>query len=192
MNLFINALLSKWKLILFDSNSSILLEKDIEILLNESEKLIWLVNDFLESSKVNYNDLENIVVVAGPWSFTWIRTISLLVNTINFVTKNNLTAISFFDLYNSYPIIKSSSKRDSFIKKSLNSEIEIIKNDDLLSYLNTEKVDKIYWEFDNIKQSLDDSIQTFEKINYSDIIKNIEFDTEKLIEPIYIKKPSIW
>jgi hypothetical protein len=57
-----------------------------------------------------------------------------------------LTPISFFDLYNNYPIIKSSSKRDSFFKKEKNSPIEIIYNDELEIFLKNENFKIIYGE----------------------------------------------
>ncbi len=185
MNLFINALTKNWVLIIFDNLRKILFQKNISILGNESEKLIEILDDFLKENKINYKDLENIVVVNWPWSFTWIRTIVLLVNTINFVINKNITAISFFDLFNTYPIVKSSSKRDSFFKKSKSSEIEIIKNDDLLEYINKNKIEKIYWENDNLW------LKIFDNIDYSAIIKNIKFQQNKQIEAFYVKKPSI-
>jgi hypothetical protein len=40
-----------------------------------------------------------------------------------------MTAISYFDLHKTYPIIKASSKRDCFVQKNKNSKIEIIMND---------------------------------------------------------------
>ncbi len=175
-------------------------EKDIQTLWNESEKLIWYIDEFLNENNLEYIDLENIVVFAGPGSFTWIRTISLLVNTINFVINKNITSLNFFDLYDNYPIIKSSSKRDSFFKKDVNSEIEVIKNDDILEYLSENNITKIYWENKNLfSLSIEgfnplsnwESIEIFEKIDYSAIIKKIEFKSEKIIKPIYIKKPSI-
>ena len=196
MNLLINALLENWKIILFDKNRNIISEKNIETLGNESEKLIWYIDDFLTKNNLEYKNLENIVVFAGPWSFTGIRTISLLVNTINFVIKKSITSLNFFDLFDSYPIIKSSSKRDSFFKKNQESEIEIIKNDDILDYLSENNISKLYWENNTLTQSLPlgrevASIKIFEKIDYSAIINKIEFENKKIIKPIYIKKPSI-
>jgi tRNA A37 threonylcarbamoyladenosine modification protein TsaB len=188
MNLFLNAILESWTLILFDDKREIVNEKEIKTLWNESEKLLWFLDEFLNENKLNYNDLENIIVVAGPWSFTWIRTISLLVNTISFVTKNDITALNFFDLYNDYPIIKASSKRDSFFKKAEDSEIEILKNEEILDYLKEGKIKKLFWENKNM---ISDDVQIFENIDYSAIIKNIEYKQDKRISPIYIKKPSI-
>ena len=200
MNLLLNALLTNWKIIIFDEDRNIISEKDIETLWNESEKLIWYIDEFLKENNLEYKDLENIVVFAGPGSFTWIRTISLLVNTINFVIDKNITSLNFFDLYDNYPIIKSSSKRDSFFKKDRNSEIEVIKNDDILEYLSKNNITKLYWENKNLLSLSTEGfnplnkwakVEIFENIDYSAIINKIEFKSEKIIKPIYIKKPSI-
>jgi hypothetical protein len=43
-----------------------------------------------------------------------------------------MTSLSYFDLLEKYPIIKASSKRDCFIQRNKNSEIEIIMNDQLI------------------------------------------------------------
>jgi len=188
MNLFINAVSHNWKLIIFDDKKDILFEKELQVAWNESEKLIWLVDEFLNDSNLNYNNLDNIVVVAGPWSFTWVRTIVLMANTINFVINKNMTSLSFFDLFNNYPIIKTSSKRDCFFKKSNDSKIEIITNEDLWEYLKENNITKIYWDFDVSKF---ENIEIIENINYFDIIKSIKLDNKKSIEALYIKKPNI-
>ena len=165
MNLFLNAVSEKAKLILFDDKREIKSEYDFQILGNESEKLIWIIDDFLKKNNIDYTDLENLVVVAGPGSFTWIRTIVLLINTINFVIKKNITSLNYFDLFKNYPIVKSSSKRDSFFKKDKTSEIEIIKNDELKKYLTENNITRIYWENKNL------DLEIFENIDYSAIIK---------------------
>jgi hypothetical protein len=67
-----------------------------------------------------------------------------MANTINFVINKNMTSLSFFDLFNNYPIVKTSSRRDCFIKKDETSEIEIIKNEDLKQYLKEKNINKIY------------------------------------------------
>jgi len=57
----------------------------------------------------------------------------LAVNTINYIIKKNITHLSFFDLFTSYPIIKSSSRRDLFVKYEKHATIEIVNNDDFLN-----------------------------------------------------------
>ncbi|MDP5038999.1 MAG: hypothetical protein NWP80_00970, partial [Candidatus Gracilibacteria bacterium] len=99
MNLFIDTLSFDNVLILFDKNRNIIKKYDFDVKLNESTRLIGEIDDFLKDNNITYFDLENIVVVAGPGSFTGVRTVVILVNTINFIIKKNITPITFFDLY---------------------------------------------------------------------------------------------
>lgn len=190
MNIFIDAVSSNWVLILFDNNRKILFRENIEVVANESSLLVNIFDKFLEKNNIKYSDLENIVVVNWPWSFTWIRAIVLIVNTINFVVKKNITAINYFDLFDNFPIVKSSSKRDLFVKFHKNNKIEILTNEDFLNLLNKEKIENIYWDLTN--NLIDKDLLNFiNSIDYEKIIKNIEFKDSKIIEPLYIKKPLI-
>ena len=183
MNIFINAVTQSWILILFDKNKEIISEEKIEILWNESSKLIEKIDLFLKQNNINYFDLENLVVVNWPWSFTGVRTIVLAINSINFIINKNITTLNFFDLFERYPIIKSSSRRDLFVKYKKSSTIEIVKNDDFIWEW------KIYWDLSN--NLLSEKIKTISEINYKKIIENIVFKKNKIIEPLYIKKPNI-
>ena len=192
MNLFINAVSTKWILILFNNNRKIIFEQNIEILWNESSKLILLIDEFLKKNKISYFDLDNIILVNWPWSFTGVRTIVLVINSINFIINKNITSISFFDLFEKYPIIKSSSRRDLFVKYKKNDKIQIVPNDKFILKW------KIYWDLNN--NLLSEKFNIISNINYTKIISNIVFKTNdswkkiyktKLIEPLYIKKPNI-
>jgi len=186
MNLFLNAVSSHGIILLFDENRNIISKQAINVAWNESEKLIPILDNFLKDNNIKYSDLQNLVVVAWPWSFTWIRTITLMINTINFVIKGNITALNYFDLFDNFPVIKSSSKRDSFFKKNQSSQIEIMQNEEILKYLQENNITELYWENKNIE-----NIKIFENIDYSAIIKNIDFQQNKKINPIYLKRPSI-
>lgn len=144
MNLFLDTISPQNALILFDNNRNIITKYFFDVRLNESTRLIEEFDDFLQSNKLSYSDLENIVIVHGPGSFTGVRTSVLLVNTINFVIKKGITSLTYFDLFENYPIIKTSSKRDVFLKKSMGSEIEVISNDLLKEYLQQENISVYY------------------------------------------------
>ena len=109
----------------------------------------------------------------------------MTINTINFITKKNITPLSYFDLFKSFPIIKSSSKRDSFFQKDNFSEIEIWENQKIKEFLEEKNISKINWDAEIEK------IEILENIDYYDIIKNIEFKDFKQVEALYIKKPNI-
>lgn len=185
MNLFLNAVSKEGIIILFWNDKNIIDKKSLSIVWNESWQLIDIVSTFLKSNKIDFSNLENIVFVNWPWSFTWIRIISLFVNTLSFVyTKLYLTDISFFDMFWKYPIIKVSSKRDLFVKKSKQDIIEVISNEEFKDYVKQNNTKEIFWEqFDKLKIN--------SKIDYENLIKSIKFKKEKIINPLYIKKPSI-
>lgn len=186
MNLFIDTLSEVNVLILFDNNKQIIKKYDFDVKMNESTKLIPEIDNFLKSNVLTYNDLDNIVVVNWPWSFTWIRTLVILVNTINFVIKKSITPITFFDLYDNYPIFKRSSKKDSFLKLSKNSEIEIILNDELEYKLLKDNLLNLNWCSDFANFNVNKSP------NYQKVLDKLVLQDNKLIEPFYLKKPNIF
>ena len=99
-----------------------------------------------------------------------------------------MTSLNYFDLYNNYPIIKSSSKRDCFVKLDKDSEIEIIENEKLIEILKEKNIKKVYWD---IKQDFFTNIEILENIDYISIINQIKLDELKQIQALYIKKPNI-
>ncbi|MBW7954410.1 hypothetical protein H3C61_01215 [Candidatus Gracilibacteria bacterium] len=183
MNLFLNTISKIGKIILFDNDKNIIFSKDIEVLGNESTLLINQLDIFLKENNTFYSDLENIVVVNGPGSFTGVRTTTLMVNTINFVNKKNITPINYFELFDNYPIIKTSSKRDSFVVFSKNGEVLVMLNDEI-----EKKLENIKSYYGDLK--IDGKIN-IEDIDYEKIIKNIVLKKEEIIKPFYVKKPSI-
>ena len=188
LNIFIDTISIPCTLILFNDKRKIIDKESFQIKWNESSILIPKIDEFLKKNTINYIDLENIVVVNWPWSFTWVRTTILAINTINYIIKKNITTLSYFNLFRNYPIIKSSSKRDCFFKKDEHSKIEIISNEELKKYLNNKNVNKIYWEANN---DFFYDIKILDKIEYEDIIKKIAFKKLFKAEPLYIKKPNI-
>lgn len=187
MNLFLDTLSPKNTLLLFNEKREILHTYFFDVRLQESTKLIEEVDLFLHTHHCDYHDLENIVVVNGPGSFTGVRTTVLLINTINFILKKNITSLNYFELFdNIYPIIKSSSKRDSFIKWDNASEIQIIENTKIPEILNKNNLKKVYGDIIFL-----DDIEVINTVNYEYIIQNLILETHKIITPFYCKKPNI-
>ncbi len=191
MNLFVNAISSKWVLILFNDDRNIVNKLEFEILWNESSKLTWFIDGFLKNNNLEYGELENIVVVNWPWSFTWVRIISLIVNAIAFANENiRLTAIDFFSLFSSYPIVKSSSKRDLFVKYTKNDTINIVKNEDFILFLKESSIKEIYGDLSQ-RDFISWISEIFVDINYKKVLLEVGVDNKNIIEPLYIKKPNI-
>ena len=185
MILFINTVAKNSYLWLFDEKRNLIKETYFEIKWNESSLLLPKIEDFLKENNFGYPEIKNFVLVNWPWSFTWIRTVVLAINTISFITKQSITPINYFDLFKKYPIIKSSSKRDGFFKKDKDSPIEIIENEKIFDYLQENGINQVFWD------TKFEKIETLENIDYYDIIKEIKLKDLKKIEPLYIKKPNI-
>lgn len=192
MILFIDTISKPCFIWLFDDDKNLLDSKIYDITGNESMTLNPNIDELLKKNNTSYFDLENIVLVNWPGSFTWIRTAVLVANTINFIIKKNMTGIDYFSMYEiaweeNYPIIKDSSRRDLFIKKDINSKIEIIPNEDLISYLKENQISKIYWdtaiELENIKK--------ISSIDYVKVLNKINLDNKTKLEAFYMKKPNI-
>lgn len=182
MNLFIDPISSPAKVFLFDDNKSIISKSELIIKWNESSALLDFLINFLNTNDLKTKDLLNIVLVRWPWSFTWVRTAVLVVNSLAFINKTNLTDISYFDLYKDYPIVKTSSKRDCFIKISANDDIVNMPNSDVLKLSDNKQ---FYWDFIEISNII-------VNIDYIDIITNIKLKKLEKIAPLYIKKPNIF
>lgn len=186
MNLFINAISKNGIVILFDNNRNIIAQESFELLWNESSKFIPTLDNFLKNNATNYDQLENLVCVNWPGSFTWVRTVVLAVNTINYIIWKRITPLSYFDLFENRPIIKASSKRDSFIQLEDNQEITTMQNKEIHEVLID--ISKIYWE--NPAEIFADK-EIIDNIDYPAIIGKIEFQSNKQIDALYIKKPNI-
>jgi tRNA A37 threonylcarbamoyladenosine modification protein TsaB len=147
MNLFIDTISPKNMLFLFDDEKNILHSYVFDVRLQESSRLIEELDGFLMTYKVSYTDIKKIGVVVGPGSFTGIRTTVLLANTLNYVVKGEMFGVSYFDLFSRYPIVKTSSKRDVFLKKTADCEIEVVTNEYLENYIKENNISQIYGEF---------------------------------------------
>ena len=186
MYLFLNAVSQNWYIWLYGSHKELIVEESFTLLGNESTKLVPLMDSFFKKNNISYSYIENIVVVVGPGSFTWIRTISLVVNTLSYIYPHiYLTGLNFFDMFENYPIVKSSSKRDLFVKYTKSDTIQIVQNEELL----VPDTQIVYGDSEVTR--FDESLEIRTHIDYTVIIKNIILEKKKILEPLYIKKPNI-
>lgn len=187
MYLFFNWVSSEWYIALLDNNKNIISSDTFKISWNESTQTIPIIDEFLSAQNISYEQIKNIICVVGPGSFTWIRTISLVVNTLAFTYWHiRLTPVNFFDLYNRYPIVKSSSKRDLFVKMNKSAIIEVISN---LEFENKCSDTHIFGDTDTNR--FERAINISSEIEYSEILAAIDVADKTRIAPLYIKKPNI-
>jgi len=112
--------------------------------------------------------------------------ITLVVNTLAFIYPHiSLTTLWFFDLYDSYPIVKASSKRDLFVKMWKSDIIQIVKNDDFCDMYSWDQI------FGDINPWVLWNFTITNDVDYEDVFRKVSIDDSKTIAPMYIKKPNI-
>jgi hypothetical protein len=97
-----------------------------------------------------------------------------------------LTGVNFFDMYDQYPVVKSSSKRDLFVKYQKSATIQVVTNIDFESSCEDED---IYGDSDALR--FEKLYHINDAIDYPKILKHIELQTNTQLAPLYIKKPNI-
>ena len=154
---------------------------------NESSKATPLIDNFLKKNAISYEQIQNIITVVWPGSFTGIRTVSLIINTLAYIYPHiSLSPVNFFDLYKSYPIVKASSKRDLFVKWEKSATIEVISNSDF-----EKKLEQVRVYGDINAERFEKKIELNSKIDYQNIMQSLQLQNKKQIAPLYIKKPNI-
>jgi hypothetical protein len=108
----------------------------------------------------------------------------------------NLIPLSYFDLFDTYPIVKASSRSDAFFKLSKESDIQVLSNSEIENILKQHNIQAVFGE---IAQTALPEVKIFDKVDYVYIIKKIyasypyiESIAKRKIEPLYLKKPTIY
>lgn len=185
MNIFLDTVSPKNALIIFNDEREIIDFYEFDVRLNESTLLIEEFDRFLQRNHLSYRDITHMVVVNGPGSFTWVRTTVLMANTINFVTQKHMTPLSYFQLFDTYPIVKTSSKRDVFVQWSASSPVEVVSNEYFEEMLWKNAFEKWSWDYNMSTQ------ENHAYVDYQKIIRNLSLQAHTQIEAQYFKKPNI-
>jgi len=189
MILFFDWVSSSWYIAIYSNDRKLIHSERFSMAWNESSKSLSIISTFLNSKNIEFRDVQEILCVNGPGSFTWIRTISLVINTISFMYPHiTLTPISIFDLYwDLYPLVFPSSKRDLFVKYEKWAIIEVVKNEDFESKTFDNLL--IYGELDisrfKARYILDSNR------DYDSFVQYVVIQNMKRIAPLYMKKPTI-
>lgn len=192
MYLFFDAVSTRGYIWLFNSDKILQAEYFFAASGNEGKELPGLIDMFLKQQSVSYTEIQNIVCVVGPGSFTGIRMVSLVVNTLAYIYPHlTLTPISFFDLYTQYPIINTSSKKDLFVKWEKHATIEVVGKGDFEAHMRSLPHAPKYC-YGNASWGLWE--RTFfleEQYVPSEVLQRTQIQTLKKLAPLYVKKPNI-
>lgn len=130
MYLLIDTISTPATYILFDSGKDIVSQESLELKGRESEHFLISLSEFLLNNKLEYQDLDGVIVVNGPGSFTAMRIITLTINTLSFVHPIPLYSINYFMLGElsgwNFPILIRANRGEYLIQQSKNSSPELI------------------------------------------------------------------
>lgn len=130
MYLFIDTISLPATYILFDSGKDIVSQESIELRGRESEHFLVSLSEFLTKNSLEFQNLEGVVVVNGPGSFTAMRIITLTVNTLSLVHHTPLYSIDYFTLGElsgwSYPMLLRANRGEYLLQRNKDTIPELI------------------------------------------------------------------
>jgi tRNA threonylcarbamoyl adenosine modification protein YeaZ len=176
----------------------LLIEKSWTSQNDEADKLLPAIQALLEKKKTTFKDLEKIVVVRGPGSFTGLRIGVTVANTIAYLNKCDLNSITTFEFWHhvtDLPILVFAGKGALYLSMPDEKEGNLIDLPDINSALEEQNVSEYFGDLTLIQKKeitvakFIDSDFTFGKI----MLKVLEgkLQNSKMVAPLYIKAPSI-
>lgn len=130
MYLFIDTISIPVTYILFNSERDIVSQESLELKGRESEYFLISLLELITKNNLEYKDLEGVIVVNGPGSFTAMRIITLTINTLSFVHHTPLYSMNYFTLGElsgwGYPILLRANRGEYLIQKNKDMIPELI------------------------------------------------------------------
>ena len=202
LTLAINTASSITAIALLDSQN-LLGEKSWKSTNDEAEKLMPAIDELLKEHSKSYDEIEKVISVKGPGSFTGLRVGITVANTISYLNECDLFTIDTFNYWHSIDKSISSSQDKALlifagrmgVYVSLSGkEPENVNLDDLNSNLSDKNITEVFGDIsDDQKEVLDiPFVETDE--SFGGIISKLATENltkETIIKPNYIKSPGI-
>lgn len=211
LTIAINTAVSRTSIALFE-NENLLAEKSWESESNEAEKLMPEINSLLKKKKKNAAEINRVIVVKGPGSFTGLRVGVTVANAIAYLNKCDLFGVDTCEyLWESlvrlaptvpYPaLLLFAGSKGVYISQNHESadKAELINLPDLNHFLKAKNITQVFGDISkDQKKSLEQAVFLESKMTFGEIMRKIiakisgnKIKPVKIIEPIYIKKPAI-
>lgn len=181
--LFLDTHANKVVVVIFKDNK-IIVKKEVETIYNHSETTMPILIEALNEANCNINDINLIICVNGPGSFTGVRIGVTIAKTLAFTLKVPIKVISSLLI-----------KAVSFDHDNINI-LESEKNGVFLA--NFDKNNNLigeykYYSNNDFKESKINALGDI-KIDYLrilDFVKTIEDINPHLVNPLYVKKIEV-
>lgn len=209
LTLAINTASSKTSIAIFEGEN-LLIENCWISKNDEAEKLMPSIKKLLK--KREFAEIERVIVVKGPGSFTGLRIGVTVANTIAYLNKCELFAVDtceylwaglaedFADAKSLALLIFAGEKGVYVSQNFENAEkAKLVNLPDLIEYLKEQKITKYFGDISKDQKKV---LEGFEEVEIKDsfgtivgkIIAKISEGNLKqvpIVEPIYVKKPAI-
>jgi len=191
-------------------NTQIALIEDIKVLKekewtsanDESEKLMPEIDKLLKSEKLTYTDLDRVVVVKGPGSFTGLRVGVSVANMISYVQKIPVYGVDTFHFIRAKNadkdievIVLLAGRSEIYVQFEDKGRPMIHKTEAAVKLLKEKGIKKVSGELLSDQKKLFKEIKFIEpKKTFGQAIISIDekdLGKQDIIEPVYIKGPGI-
>ncbi|MBD3360508.1 tRNA (adenosine(37)-N6)-threonylcarbamoyltransferase complex dimerization subunit type 1 TsaB [Candidatus Peregrinibacteria bacterium] len=196
--LTINTASSETSIALFDKNR-LISEKTWPGKNDEAEKLMPAIESLLKNSKKTYKDLEKIIVVKGPGSFTGLRIGVTVANIIACLEKCRLFAVDSFEYWwtagpEKAALLIFAGSGGVYVGLKPFDIPKLVKINDINQYLEENNVNNIFGDISEEQKNIINAKFIPIKQSFGKIMKNIvakNLNPVKIVKPYYIKKPGI-
>jgi len=183
-------------------DNKILKEKEWVSANDESEKLMPEIDKLLKNKKLKYSDLNEIIVVKGPGSFTGLRVGVSVANAISYVQKIPVYGVDTFNFLRAKSnekdievIVLLAGRSEIYVQFEYKGRPMIHKTEEAIKLLKEKGIKKVSGELLADQKKLFKKIKFLEpKKTFGQALLSIEkkdLEKQDIIEPLYIKGPGI-
>lgn len=174
---------------------------------NEAESLLPKINEMLKKHDLHFDQLDEILAISGPGSFTGLRVGVTVANTISYLNKSKLYAVNTFEYWwtayekdfnvENSALLIFAGRRGVYVSLSPNNtdenSVKIINIDELEEYLSSNNIKFIFGDITEEQKSTIKNV-TFNKINttFAEVCAQCkDLKSTPIIMPLYVKNPDI-
>ena len=164
---------------------------------DEAEKLMPAIAELLEKASTKFSQIEKVIVISGPGSFTGLRVGVTVANTIAYLNKCELYAVETFDYWwakepDAQTLLIFAGSKGVYVNHD--GKTETMNLFEVSDYLRNKNITKIFGDITEeqkkeIGMEFIETTETFGQTLEKIVQKPLE--SVKIVKPNYIKQPDI-
>ncbi len=165
---------------------------------DEAEKLMPEIANLLLKNKKTYAEIQQIIVIKGPGSFTGLRVGVTVANTISYLTKAKLFAVNTFEYWHAVsklPILVYAGSGGVYFSQNVTSSIKIVDMTEVREFLGKKGIRKVSGDITKDQKAFLENIEFSQtKESFAEVMKMLlskKLKSVKTVVPFYVKEPGI-